>query len=145
MGYGRGVSLLRDLTFRRSAFVLLIVVPGCGARTELDDRPIPRSDPSPKPTPMATPKPTPAKPSGGGMGGGNSDSPIGTSNELGECKLGSTRQAGQDCPYVAENRCYSDPHSACACVCPRNAGDTTCAEGFFADAAGAIEVNCFAL
>jgi hypothetical protein len=150
MGYRRGVSLFRTPIIHSITLVFVVAPLGCGARTELDNTPIPRSGPSQTPRPAATPKPTatpmptPAKPGGGGTSGNQND-PIGTSNTLGECKLGAAPERGQDCPYFAQNRCYSDPNSACACICPRNAGDTTCTEGFFPNASGAIEVNCFAL
>lgn len=71
--------------------------------------------------------------------------PIGTSNDLGECELGPAPRPGQDCAYLARNRCYSNPISACACICPRNAGDTTCTESFFPNEQGSIDVNCFVL
>lgn len=148
-GYLRGVNLHHSAPLRWVALVLLFTAAGCGARTELEDTPIPRSGvgrkPKPAPTAGATPtpppQPTPVKPSNTGA----PNDPIGTDNTLGDCKLGTVPAPGRACPYVAQNRCYSDSNSACACICPRNAGDTTCAEGFFPNANGAIEVNCFTL
>lgn len=132
--------------FRLLAVTLLLAPLSCGASTELDDRPIPRSRPTQKPTPVAAPNPDPATPTPAKPGGtGNGNAPIGTDNPLGECTLGPEPKGGRSCPYIAENRCYPDPNSACACICPRNGGDTTCAEGFFPDDNGAIVVNCFSL
>lgn len=114
---------------------------GCGARTELDDRPIPRVDP--KPAATTAPKPAEPRPPSNDATGRPKDPSLGTSNPLGECVLGEAPRAGQACPYIAQNRCYPDPGSACACICPRDVGDTTCTEGFFPNDQGAIDVRCF--
>lgn len=118
-----------------------LIAAGCGARTELDDRPIPRANPKPAAAAAAKPAQPQAPPDN--STGRPKDPSIGTSNPLGECVLGSAPRAGQACPYIAQNRCYPEPSSACACICPRGVSDTTCTEGFFPNENGAIEVRCF--
>lgn len=129
------------------SLTLVIVVSACGARTELDHRPIPRAAKpgasAPAKPPAGTPEPAKAQPDDKPPGD-EGELPIGSSNMLGECKLGAAPQTGKACPYLARSRCYPDPHSACDCVCPRDVDRTTCVEGYFPNALGAIEVDCFA-
>lgn len=151
-----GQALARDRMFRYCDSVLnsvsrtgwcpiaLLLVSACGGRTELDATPLPRT----KPSPAALTPTAPAKPQGSGAGSGDNkgsgdDLELGSS-ELGECLLGTKPGAGQPCTFLAEQRCYPDSPSACACICPRDQ-DTTCVEGLFPNQAGALEVHCYVL
>lgn len=120
----------------------------CGASTELDTRPLPRSSPgstpsaAPNPAASPTPNPTPPKPDGNGEG--SSDPGIGQDNELGACKPGPLPSELDTCPFLADGRCYPDANSACNCICARDR-DTTCTEGLFPNPQGSVEVNCYVL
>lgn len=125
--------------------MVVVLSASCGAGTELDSRPLPRSSPASKPATTPSPAPPPdTKPAKPGGDGNDDGLDLGQGGELDACRPGTSPGTGQPCPFIAASVCYPDANSACACICARDR-DTTCAEGLFPNAEGAIEVNCYAL
>jgi len=79
--------------------------------------------------------------SGAGARSSGSDGGTFEETELGVCQKGQPRVAGEPCPWIADDLCYSTKEAACACVCPPGSG-SVCSSGFPSDFEP-VEVSCF--
>lgn len=88
------------------------------------------------------PAPPPATAPDGGTPGDPTNSGLGGTVALPECKLGFLigESAGRVCVYVVNGRCYEKKLDACGCACTKSSG-TLCLNGF-PEEDGTTKVTC---
>jgi hypothetical protein len=83
-----------------------------------------------------------------GKGGGSQDSgkEIGgggsTKSRLGDCKPGTPMNKARECPWYADQTCYSTKEAACNCICPLDVAEVYCAS-WLPEEGVPTEVYCY--